>query len=161
MRLKRRAHPPRRRPARPDVNRLDERARHVRDHIWYVPQAYLDELSNTETPAFGEQLWVRVLPWGGRSGWDTKRGSYWWGVMGVELRGLAGEMLVVSDEWMRREADCRRQEESEEMERRINSPWNIERAARLAKTTIELFKQLPSYTRRRFLIDAFIEDEYA
>ena len=132
---------------------------HVRDDIWYVPQATLDEFANREAVAFADQIWVRVYPWGWRWTWSTKHGAKRAGVMGIELRGLAGEMLVVSDEWMAREREARMVEEREAQERWINSAFNVERAAKLAKLPIDVFKGLPSYEQRHYLLEAFIEEE--
>ena len=143
----------------PDLNRLDERAEHVRENIYYVPQKYLDAIANARQPAFNEQVWVEVYTWGGQWGWETRRGAFKWGVMGAELHGLAGEILVVSDEWKRADAFIRRQEEAEEAERRINSAWNIERAAKLAKMSIAVFQELPKYEQRRYLLEADFEDQ--
>lgn len=132
--------------------------REVRPGIWYVPPEQLDELANSEGTFFAEQIWVEVSHWGGRLGYERKRGSYWWGVLGVELRGLAGELMVVSDEWMERDRIVRAQEEAERQEKEIDSPWNVERAAKLARMPIAVFKELPSYERRHFLLEAWLND---
>lgn len=127
---------------------------------YYLPQQELDALANQETPLeLLSQQWETLSTIGGQATWNRKTGSGIANVYLVQLKNSSTCASFISDEWMRRDAIVKAEERAEEMEKEINSPWNVERAALKARRTIADFKSMPSYEQRQLLLDAWFDSQ--
>lgn len=125
-------------------------------NIW-VDQEFLDWVAEgfqaKRQFSFDGKVWMCVTHWGGYHGPLD--------VMGAEAVDVAGQMRIrfVGERWVKAGAADEIDQATREFETKLQSPWNIERAAKLAGETIEGFKAWPEWQKRSFLIDAHLKGE--